>query len=402
MARKKKTQPKIKNKAKATPKRKGSVRQKSGKKSNSTKRKQTSKPVKVSKGKKSSTPVKVSKYTKPSPAKNKTTGKHAKTKVKHKPIPRVKLKVTKVNTRKYFFKYFGKRLGYTSARQMSADDIAKIVFWYREKRAAGEKGYDYVTGKTIKEAVNELFKDKLDDADKNKKRKVPHYPKELLEPLQWFHAIHEYPDRLIPDTSDKIWFKSISIFGKGVYVQGGKEDTYDKYFQDFTSLCNSLCTDYEGDSDKTFYIVCDEPEINKAHKRWEMEITVIDTITGMDYFGDGRGDGVIIDTPVSRPPTTEPEKEDEAPVTPTAPPADKAIEEEKLRREKVISDDTINMNRLLKLKESLMADIKFLKDNGLPFDTEMTKFRDIQNQIEILGTKKEESIFTKIIQLKLF
>jgi hypothetical protein len=127
--------------------------------------------------------------------------------------------------------------------------------------------------------------------------------------------------------------------------------------------------------------------INKEKKYTSSEVLI--QYTGMKRFGDG---GARLDVAIygfsfdSIPKTTRfIEEMEPSSVPPPKQPQIEEIPEGGIREktvppEKVISKES-ELDRLIKIKQSLMEDVRFLKEMGEPYENEMKMYRDVQAKI---------------------
>jgi hypothetical protein len=177
--------------------------------------------------------------------------------------------------RRYLYKYFAKRLGYSSPNAVPASDVTAVQEWF------SSNGHDKVTVRLLRVCVNELFSTRF------KSRRtpgpiIPDYPAELLIPIPFWQIGEDYP-RLIRQSSPLLKFWGNDVLGPGVFITGGSRITYEQYFQDFVWMCNQIMGEYGG-STEDIMVVCNEPVLNRVRLQWEMEIIVIDNLTGGQYF----------------------------------------------------------------------------------------------------------------------
>ncbi len=184
-------------------------------------------------------------------------------------------KFPKTLIRKYLYKYFGKRLGYSSPNAIPQVDVDAVLEWFLAFN------YKKLTVRLLRICVNEIFADRL----KRKKitsSKVPFFPPDLLVPIPFWEIGEEYP-QLIRQTSPDIKFWSTDVLGPGITITGGALITYEQYFQEFVWMCNQIMNEFQGQTEDIL-VTCEEPVLNHAHNQWEIEIIVIDNITGGKYF----------------------------------------------------------------------------------------------------------------------
>jgi len=157
-------------------------------------------------------------------------------------------------------KYFGKKYPTKKGALPQAKEILSKL------KANGEK----VTIKNISNIV------RVKRGSTPKKGEAPKIYRELASPVEYF-LLADYPN-WIQRTTNEVWFDS-KISPEGLpMIQGGSVVEYQEYFKPFVDYINGMISLEEGNEDlyqTEYFVVCTEPNIRNANKRWESQIIAI-------------------------------------------------------------------------------------------------------------------------------
>lgn len=271
-----------------------------------------------------------------------------------------------------------------------------------------------ITQKLIREALDELYPQ---TKRKRKGRRIyPEIPERLQSP-QPFYDAQGILDDMGNGLFDRVWIFSPLILGKYnnayIYLSPTVTYTYEETFQEWVNWVNALIADgtLEGGSPPEMHFKFTDVFYNTIHKRFEVKLIPCDesgTQFNSGFVPNGMADVPPDDDNVEErfgekpdelPVSLTPEV-GETPITPQpptvtpAPPAGEAKEiiEEKVKTEKLLQKgiELDNKNKQLdvlnKIKESIMADLRFDKEMGFEIKPEaIARLTAIRKQIDDLS-----------------
>ena len=290
--------------------------------------------------------------------------------------------------------------------------VAKAIYKWLKINNKLQDGKQ-LTQRLILEALDELYpqpKRKLG------RRTIPEIPDYLKEPKE-FYNVEDVLGAMKDGLFRRVWIFSPQILGKRnnayIYLSPTVTYTYDETFKDWVDWLNEMINDgvfAEGSPPEVWYRFKD-PFYNTMSKRWEVKMIPCDNEgncfqtgyipQGVSQPEECDADGVEERFGLSEPeepiePTIEPEPPvipptvPQAPIQPPVAPAPpsgeaKEIVDEKVKTEKE-KQKSIKLDNLIKIKQSIMEDLKFNKEMGLPIEPDSIKrLTDIRKQIDELG-----------------
>lgn len=197
----------------------------------------------------------------------------------------VKSKKKKGLSSRVIKQYAVKYGGYKKQADVSKSDISRIKFYHQEA------GLTRVTAKSIKGALRIIKPVKRGRKAVSDKPDIS--PELYVKQEYWsLSKTGDWLKTFIPATDRRVWFKSRSILGRGVYLQAGRIYDYHDTFKEFVDSCNALMEKHNGDSGHTILVYANPDTLSKRNprKRWEIEIQVVDELTGKEVFV-GKGSG---------------------------------------------------------------------------------------------------------------
>ena len=283
--------------------------------------------------------------------------------------------------------------------------VAKAIYKHlkAEKKIIDGK----ITQKIIDEALDFLYgqpKKKLG------RLTIPEIPERLQQPNE-FYNVEEVNKAMKAGLFRNVWIFSPMILGKRnnawIYLSPTVDYTYEETFSDWVNWINESIADgsLEGGSPPDVWFKFNEPFRNSRNKRWEVKMISCDNEGNrfvIGYIPNGtstvpQGDdneerfAVVaeeeeapvtggIATPITPPvtPVTAP------PVAPVAPIEPKELTEAKIKTEEA-TQKSLKLDNLIKIKESIMADMRFNKEMGIPQEADsMKRLTEIRKQIDDL------------------
>ncbi len=284
---------------------------------------------------------------------------------------------------------------------------SNLLKWLKSKGKLKNK--KKVTHKLLKEALNELFPQ---EQRKLGRRSVPEIPDYAQQPNE-FYNIEDVIRDIDRGLYKRVWIYSPLILGKRnngyVFLNGDRKHTYEETFQGWVDWVNEQIRDgyfKEGSPPDIWYRFL-EVFFNKRRKRWEVKIIPCDVdgdclntgyITEEDCDTDETEDRYGINPDeveaekkakeeaeaLAKKAEEDAKKKVEDQKKP-APPAEEAKEvtAAKVKAEAAREND-LKVQMLIRVKQSIMEEIKFMKEIGEDYKDQLAKLKEVNAKIDEL------------------
>ena len=291
---------------------------------------------------------------------------------------------------------------------------SNILKWLKTDRDyKNRKNRKTVTHKLIKKALDELFPR---EQRRLGRKVVPDIPDYAQQPNE-FYNIEDVIKDIDNGVYKRVWIYSPLILGKKgngyVFLDGNKSYTYDETFQGWVDFINEQIKEgnfKEGSPPDVWYRFL-EVFWNKRRKRWEVKIIPCDVDGNEFNTGYVIGEDVGTDTTEEdygiNPDDVEAEKkakeeaeqlskqakedakkqvEEQDKKSGAAPPSAeeaKEVTQAKKKAEEAREKD-FRVQSLIRVKQSVMDEIKFMKEIGEPYTDQLAKLKEVNAKIEEL------------------
>ena len=297
----------------------------------------------------------------------------------------------------------------------ASQTASNILKWLKTDRDyKNRKNRKTVTHKLIKKALDELFPR---EQRRLGRKVVPDIPDYAQSPNE-FYNIEDVIKDIDNGVYKRVWIYSPLILGKKgngyVFLDGNKSYTYDETFQGWVDYINEQIKEgnfKEGSPPDVWYRFL-EVFWNKRRKRWEVKIIPCDVDGNEFNTGYILGEDVGTDTTEEdygiNPDDVEAEKkakaeaeqlakqaeedakkradEEDKKKSGAAPPTAeeaKEVTQAKKKAEEAREKD-FRVQTLIRVKQSIMDEIKFMKEIGEPYTDQIAKLKEVNTKIEEL------------------